>query len=43
MKLRSVTEKVIIPLAETTVRIRAELTALENGIAARVTSVQYNG
>ncbi len=43
MKLRSVTEKVIIPLAETAVRIRAELTALENGIAARVTSVQYNG
>ncbi len=43
MKLRSKTEKVIIPLAETAVRIRGELTALEIGIAAKVTPVQYNG
>jgi prolyl-tRNA synthetase len=43
MKLRSKTEKVIIPLDETTARIRSELATLETAITAKVTSVQYNG
>jgi prolyl-tRNA synthetase len=43
MKLRSKTEKVIIPLAGTLAQLRAELAALEADIAARVTTVDYNG
>jgi prolyl-tRNA synthetase len=43
MKLRSQTEKVIIPLDEMAARIRSELTALEAEIASKVLPVEYNG
>jgi len=42
MKLRSQAEKVNLPLDETAVRIRFELSELEGGITAKVTSVEYN-
>jgi prolyl-tRNA synthetase len=43
MKLRNKLEKTILPLNETATRLRSELAALEAGIAARVTAVDYNG
>ncbi len=43
MKLRSKSEKIIVPLAEMLAELRAALAALEADISARVTRVDYNG
>jgi prolyl-tRNA synthetase len=43
MKLRSKTEKCILPLDETTARIQTELAELEAVITARVIPVEYDG
>ncbi len=42
MKLRNKSEKVVVPLDETIVRLRSELATLEAEIAARVVPVKYN-
>jgi prolyl-tRNA synthetase len=42
-KLRSKTEKTIIPISEIPARLRLELAALEAEIAAKVLPVEYNG
>jgi prolyl-tRNA synthetase len=43
MKLRSKTEKSILPLDETVVRLRSELAAMEDEISATVLPAEYNG
>jgi prolyl-tRNA synthetase len=43
MKLRSKTEKSILPLDETVVRLRSELAAMEGEISATVLPAEYNG
>jgi prolyl-tRNA synthetase len=43
MKLRSQTDKVIIPLDGIEARLHSELAALMADIAAKITPVDYNG
>jgi prolyl-tRNA synthetase len=43
MKLRNKTEKTILPVDETVVRIQSELSGLEAEISDKVTPVEYNG